>query len=197
MLTITARDAESFSLIEAALHEFDEQEVFLRYFDVAVQSEADVEGVTVILRNSRKFKKDLNKRKYIISIPTTMTIEGFEYIKKYETKSCKRVPFYSVLVKGRLNISEVNFILILSGFNDDAIRILSSDEEVLSGSEGTGEDGTTTSSTNSANSCGAKCPMMSNRQFYNMCHPTEHVHDCCPMPLMNCDEESFINDTLI
>ena len=56
MLTITARDAESFSAIESALLEFDEQEVFLRYFDVAVQSEADVEGVTVILRNSRKFK---------------------------------------------------------------------------------------------------------------------------------------------
>jgi len=165
MLKITARDAESFSAIESALSEFDTQGVFLRYFNVAVQSEADVEGVTVILRNSRKFRKDLNKKKYIISIPTTMTIDGFETIKKYETRSGKRVPFYSVLIKGHLAVSEVNFILILSGFNDDAIRVLSHDETLPeNGSEDDSEIST-------------ECK--------------------CHMNQMNCEEESFVTDTLI
>jgi len=205
MLNITARDAESFTAIEAALNEFDENGVFLQYFDTAVQSEADVESITVILRNSRKFRKDLNKKKYVISIPTSLTIEAFEYIKKYQTKSGKRVPFYSVLVKGHLAQSEVNVILILSGFNDDAIRILSNDEELPEGSDGIGGEGVD-------KNCDAKCPMMptSNRQMYRMFHPPapldpmhhhgpmlpEHDHHC-PMPLMNCDEESFIVDTLI
>jgi len=193
MLNITAKDAESFNAIESALTEFDESGIFLNYFDTAVQSEADIEGVTVILRNSRKFRKDLNKKKYIISIPTTLKIEAFEYIKKYETKYSKRVPFYSVLVKGHLTTSEVNIILILTGFNDDSIRILSSDEELAENtSENENLEGTD-------KNCVAKCPM-TNKQLYMMCnHPIihhEYTHNC-PMPFMNCEEESFIVDTLI
>jgi len=198
MLAITARDADSFNAIEAALNEFDENGVFLQYFDTAVQFEGDVEGTTVILRNCRKFRKDLNKKKYIVSIPTSLTIDAFEYIKKYETKCSKRVPFYNVVVKGHLTQSEVNFILILVGFNDDSIRILSNDEELpeagadgMLGGEGTDKN------------CVAKCPM-TNKQMYRMYHPPAplghmpHEHDYhCPMPLMNCDEESFIVDTLI
>jgi len=183
MLTITARDAESFSAIESALLEFDEQGVFLRYFDTAVQSEVDIEGVTVILRNSKKFKKDLNKKKYVISIPTTMTIDAFENIKKYETRSGKRVPFYSVLVKGHLTVSEVNFILILTGFNDDAIRVLSNDE-FTDCTEG--EDGAEGDSNSS----------LTNKQYYMMCNPPAPICHC-QMSSVNCDEESFIVDTLI
>ena len=187
MLKITARDSESFSAIESALLEFDENEVFLRYFDAAVQSEADEEGVTVILRNCKKFKKDLNKKKYIVSIPTTMTIDGFEFIKKYEGKCNKRVPFYSVLVKGHLASSEVNFILILSGFNDDAIRILSNDEELPEGD-----------AFDCVDNKPANCPMFPDVKkpmhvMHDGCHDHHHI---CPMPIMNCEEESFIVDTL-
>jgi len=190
MLKITARTAEAFNEIESALLEFDEHEVFLKYFDMAVQSEADVEGITVILRNTKKFKKDLNKRKYVISIPTTLVIDAFEMVKKYETKGGKRVPFYSVLVKGHLAQSGVNIILILVGFNDDAIRILSHDD--FSGYDEDNEDGADENSN-----------ALNNRDVYNMCRPPMPLGgmECqCRPPFDRidcCDEEDFVLDTLL
>lgn len=180
MLKITAVNAESFNEIKNALDEFDEQEIFLKYFDTAVQSEADVENVTVILRNNKKFKKDLNKKKYIVNIPTTLTIDAFEIVKKYETKGGKRVPFYSVLIKGHLAVSEVSIILILVGFNDDAIRILSFDD--YSSEEISSEDESTAIHT------------LTNRDMYNFYNQPEPLSG-----VPNCDdsEEDFIIDTLV
>jgi len=241
MLNITASSSEDFSAIEAALFEFDENEVFLKYFDVAVQSEADVEGITVILRNNKKFKKDLNKKKYIVSIPTTLTIDAFEFLKKYETKGNKRVPFYSVIIKGHLYQSDVKLILILCGFNDDNIRILSADEYStgdgiivdggsIGGNNGSidddyvdggiiGENNGNNGSNSGVNgglignNNNHKCHH-TNRKMHEMYHPPaplgppphhhmrpemappmDHHHHC--KPIISCEEESFIVDTLI
>lgn len=187
MLKITAKSAEAFNEIEKTLNEFDSNEVFLRYFETAVQSEADAEGITVILKNTKKFKKDLNKKKYIISIPTSLTIDAFEFVKNYFTKGGKRVPFYSVLVKGHLANSEVNIILILTGFNDDAIRILSHDEELAEGD-----------SLDSLSPIGGYNVCCINHHSMPLCgiepHSSHqhHYHDS-----LICDEEDFILDTLM
>jgi len=188
MLKITANSAEAFNEIEAALNEFDEKEVFLRYFDTAVQSETDVEGTTIILRNNKKFKKDLNKKKYIISIPTTLTIDAFEHVKKFETRGGKRVPFYSVLVKGHLATSNVNIILILVGFNSDEIRVMSYDEILPE------ED----FNENTGNNCGGLKPV-TNHDMYCMYHQPRPLGGLDPNchDKMNYDENDFVLDTTV
>ena len=86
----------------------------------------------------------------------------------------------------------MNFILILSGFNDDAIRVLSNDEDLPNC-----KDDNTTDDSSSNNNCPSKCPnILSNKQLYRMTNPPEN--NChCHKPLTNCEEESFITDILI
>lgn len=124
MIKITSVDSDSFSIIKNALDILDPSGEFLNYFKVAEQSDKDKDGVTVILRNSKKFSKDLNKRKYVVLVPETLKIDSFEFVKTFEGPGRARHPEYNVVIKATVEGSEVNFVIILSGFVSDSIRIV-------------------------------------------------------------------------
>jgi hypothetical protein len=123
-MKITAKSAEDFKVIESALKELDPEEEFLSHFKSAEQSDKDNSGITVILRNNKRFIKNLNKNKYIVVIPDGLEIDSFEYVTAYEGKARNRVPVSNVVMKCHMDTNEVNFVVVLSGFNTSAIRVI-------------------------------------------------------------------------
>lgn len=138
-IKITALTSESFTTISNLCETLDPTEIFLSYFDdVEELDESELENppvnpspgeFTIIFKNKRSFKKDANKRKYIIPIPTVFKVESFEIVQIYGQREIERVGSYSVLVKGKVDgFDSVTVIFVLLGFNDSNIRINSSDD---------------------------------------------------------------------
>jgi hypothetical protein len=130
MLKITSTDSDNFEIISNAITALNASECFLSYFDKAEQSDKDTSGITVLIRNVKKFKKDLNKRKYIINIPEKLVIDSIEYLTSRHAPAACRKLTYTVIIKGHVDEDEsgVNFIFILGGFNDSNIRIVKEDD---------------------------------------------------------------------
>lgn len=138
MIKITALTAEAFTTISELANRLDSEEVLLSYFDeieqldkteLEVPPAEDSDDITIILKNRRKFKKDLNKRKYIIPLPTVFKMEGFEVVQIYQQQDIKRIGNYTILIRGKVDgYDNVHVIFILMGFNDSAIKIISSDD---------------------------------------------------------------------
>jgi hypothetical protein len=125
-----ANDTDSFNTIKTIIStlESDAPE-FMKYFSVAEQSDKDHEGTTVILKNYKKFRKDLNRNKYVVCFPSTLSINSFDIVKYFEGEGPRtRRPEYAVIIKANIVSSDINFIFVLGGFNDTNIRILKSDE---------------------------------------------------------------------
>lgn len=123
MIKITANSSESFKTIQNALNELDPTNEFLSFFKIAEQSEKDVNGITVILKNSKKFIKDLNKNKYVIYIPDALEIDSYELLPTFETVGRGRTMFYNFVMKCHMKTNNINFVIILAGFNSPSIRV--------------------------------------------------------------------------
>jgi len=137
MLKITSLDSDTFEMINNAISLLNPSDNFLSYFDKVEQYEKDKTGITVIIRNIKKFKKDLNKRKYIISIPEKLIIDSVEYLaSRHAPQGCRRLS-YTAIINGHVEEDEnnVNFIFILGGFNDSNIRLIK-EETLASGING-------------------------------------------------------------
>lgn len=127
MIKISAIDSESFTTIKNALAELDPTGDFLSYFKVAEQTDKDKTGITVILKNSKKFVKDLNRNKFVVVVPQSLIIDSYEFVNTFETVGRGRQPMANIVMKAHIANSTVNFVIILSGFNSPAIRVVRND----------------------------------------------------------------------
>ena len=131
MIKITSNNSEDFTLIKSALTTLESStSTFLDYFAVAEQVDSVNENLTVILRNNRPFKLDLNRQKYLVAIPSAFIIDSFEFVKTLDRRAMKvgaKKYFTNVLVKCHMEGHAINFLLVLSGFTSDAIRIIKDD----------------------------------------------------------------------
>jgi hypothetical protein len=149
MIKITSSSSENFTIIENSLAKLDPNNIFLSYFDSAEEiTSSSSADVTVVLKNSVKFTKDLNIRKYVVTLPHTLTVDSFEYVTGFEntkdvgyphlvpgmpaeirTNKPSRKATYSVVVKCHMTEDPtVDYVFVLVGFNDSAIRIMKDDD---------------------------------------------------------------------
>ena len=128
MLKIMSSDADSFKLIQDALDELVACDPkFMSFFDVAeeVPSErGDV--ISVVLKNRIKFKSDLNRgRKYMILLPSILTIDSFEFVKTFDRDPRPpRRPITNLLIQTHIEGNNIEFLFLINGFNNDNIRVI-------------------------------------------------------------------------
>lgn len=127
-MKILSSDTDKFTKIKECLREIADSEL-MTYIGIAAEAEgSDPNKINVVLRNNVKFKKDLNKNKYIIPIPTKLNIESFEIVKSMEMDCRVRRPMYAVVIKSNIASSpDINLILVFAGFNEENIRIIKED----------------------------------------------------------------------
>lgn len=124
MIRISALNSADFVTIENALKELDPTEEFLSYFETVEQCETNtLNEVKVVLKNTTLFRKDLNNNKYVIGIPDSLIIDCFETVETYETVGSRRVAQNNVIIKCHMSTNEVKFVLVLSGFNSNRIKV--------------------------------------------------------------------------
>lgn len=123
MTKIAALNADDFELIQTALNEADPEGDFLQFFDKVEQVEGK-KTLTVLMKNRIKFVKDLNKNKYVVSLPDDFIIDGFEIVDSYEFVGRHRIPFANTVIKAHMEGYEIVFIIVLQGFASHSVRII-------------------------------------------------------------------------
>ena len=130
MLKITALNVEDFELIKKALEEADPTSDFLQFFDKVEQIEHKDDKKVVLLKNKFKFVKDLNKNKYIVSLPDKFVIDGFECVDDFEFVGRHRVPFVNTVICTHIEGYDIKFVIVLTGFASHNVKVIHSSDAI-------------------------------------------------------------------
>jgi hypothetical protein len=127
-MDITAKSKEEYAAIENVLTAVDASGKMFSSFKSAFKDENVVDKTVVVLESNEKPSKDLNNQRYVINIPSTLTIQNIETSKYFDKavnpSPCQpRVPNYAVKIVCSPTVDNSVVVLTYAGFNDPCIFV--------------------------------------------------------------------------